>query len=81
MCGGGRDKLRDKQDASAGERQARRVGDKTDAPAGPTHSVHVTMELYQQQLAVTQEYGGGAEEAKAHGNPGNAHFFKGGLSR
>jgi tetratricopeptide (TPR) repeat protein len=35
------------------------------------------LELYQQQLAVTQEHGGRAEEAKAHGNLGNAHILKG----
>jgi tetratricopeptide (TPR) repeat protein len=39
------------------------------------------LELYQQQLAVAQEYGGRAEEAKAHGNLGNAHILKGDYAR
>ena len=41
------------------------------------HHTKRALELYQQQLAVTQEYGGRAEEAKAHGNLGNAHILKG----
>ena len=45
------------------------------------HHTKRALELYQQQLTVAQEHGGRAEEAKAHGNLGNAHILKGGYAR
>ena len=45
------------------------------------HHAKRALELYQQQLAVTQEYGSRAQEAKAHGNLANAHILKGDYAR
>jgi tetratricopeptide (TPR) repeat protein len=45
------------------------------------HHTKRALELYQQQLTVTQEHGGRAQQAKAHGNLGNAHILKGGYAR
>ena len=64
----------------ANERLAQQLGPRG-VDVREHHHTKRALELYQQQLTVTQEHGGRAQQAKAHGNLGNAHILKGGYAR